>query len=82
MSRIWMLLFKDFYSLELGGPNMFQHDSFPVHKVKSMRKWFARAGVDKHECPAQSPDLNPNEHLLEQLECDCTPDLPNALVAE
>lgn len=72
-------------SLELKGPNMFQHDH-----ARSMKTWFAESGVKKLDWPAQSPDVNPTE-LCGELErrlhprrshLTSTPDLTNNPVSE
>jgi hypothetical protein len=66
------------------GPFLFQHDSAPMHKARSIQKWFVEIG-------AQSPDLNPIGNLWDELERwlrarpnrpTSVPNLTNALVAE
>jgi hypothetical protein len=73
------------------GPFLFQHDTAPVHKVRSIQKWFIKIGAEELDWPAQSPDLNSIEHLWDELEHQLrtrpnrptsVPDLTNALEAE
>jgi hypothetical protein len=45
---------------------LYQHDNAPCHKAKSVREWFVDNKVPGMDCPAQSPDLNPTEHLLDE----------------
>ncbi len=46
----------------------FQHDIAPVHKASSIKKWFSQSAVEEPDCSAQSPELNPTQHLWDELE--------------
>ena len=39
-----------------------QHDNAPVHKARSIQKWFVEIVLEEHDWPAQSPDLNPKSN--------------------
>ncbi|XP_053098340.1 cyanocobalamin reductase / alkylcobalamin dealkylase isoform X2 [Pangasianodon hypophthalmus] len=54
-----------------------KHDDAPVHKASSMKTWCVKVGVEELECPAQSPDLNPTEHLWDELEHRLNPRPPH-----
>ena len=47
---------------------LFQLDNAPVHKARSIQKWFVEIGVEELYWPAKSPDLNPVKHLWDELE--------------
>jgi len=50
------------------GPFLFQHDFAPVHKARSIKTWMSEFGVEELDWPAKRPDLNPIEHLGDELE--------------
>jgi hypothetical protein len=50
------------------GSFLFQHNNGPMHKERSIKKWFVEIGVEELDWPAQSPDLNPLKHLCDELE--------------
>ena len=54
-------------SLGLEGEFIFQQDNAPAHTAKITRQWMSTENVTLLDWPAQSPNLNPIEHMSDQL---------------
>ena len=54
--------------LKMGNTWWFQDDNDPKHRVRIVTNWLDRQGIQQVKWPFFSPDMNPIEHLSDEVE--------------
>lgn len=58
---------------------IFQQDGATCHTAKTVKRWLRKEGVELLEWPANSPDLNPIEHIWVEIDKKLAINQPNSM---
>jgi hypothetical protein len=69
-------LFESVRKLKLGNGWVMQHDNDPKHRAHIETDWLNKKQVERREYPRYSPDLNPIEHIRDEVETNMEKERP------
>jgi transposase len=60
-------LYASVEKINIGNPLIFQQDNDPKHTAKKVKEWLLYRGPKQINTPPQLPDMNPIEHLWDEI---------------